>query len=208
MEKEYYLLDGKERTGPFTYRELVEQGLDTDTQLAVGLTGDWQYASELPEFIEYFQSVGIHFPTGDNLAGFGLRAGAFIIDMILLIIPLEFFFIKAGYIVIPSSIENITMPSLQNSLIMQSIFSVVFLLYNTLFEVSSWKGTIGKKICNLIVVDIDGNKLSFLRSLGRNLGALIASNLFYGVSFLSMLFSEHRQCWYDYLSKTYTVKTK
>jgi len=99
------------------------------------------------------------------------------------------------------------MPPMQTLLVMQGTFCVEFLLYNTLFEISSWRGSIGKKICNLIVVDINGDSPGFLRSLARNLGAFIAANLFYGISFLSLFLNEHRQCWYDYIVKTYTVKT-
>ncbi len=94
MDKEYYLLDGDERTGPFTYRELVQKGMDVHTQLSTPLSDKWQYASEMPEFIEYFKSQGIFFPTGDNLANFGIKAGAFIIDFLLLSIPLDILFVK------------------------------------------------------------------------------------------------------------------
>lgn len=207
MEKEYYLLDGDETTGPFTYRQLLQEGLDVHTQLSTSLSNKWQYASEMPEFIDYFKSVGIHFPTGDNLASFGIKAAAFIIDIIILIVPLEFIFIRMGIITVPASIENFTMPSQQNLIMVQASFCITFLLYNSLFEISKWKGSFGKKVCNLIVVDIDGKSPGFLRALGRNLGAFLSFNFLYGVPFLSMLFSEHRQNWYDSLAKTYVIKT-
>lgn len=208
MQKEYYLLDGEERTGPFTYRELVEQGLDTDTQLATDLGGKWQYASELPEFFDYFQSIGIHFPTGDNLASFGQRAGAFIVDYLLLFIPLEIIFYQLGILQIPASADKFEMPSQDVMLQIQLWFSGLFLIYNTLFEMSPWKASIGKKLFSLIVVDVDGNRPGFIRTLVRNTGALASLTLLTGLPFLSMLFMEHRQCWYDYLAKTYTVRTK
>ena len=207
MNKEYYLLDGDERTGPFSYRELVQQGMDVNTQLSTPFDEKWQYASEIPDFFDYFKSIGIHFPTGDNLAGFWIRAGAMIIDLFILIVPLEFIFIKAGMLVVPDSIEHLTMPSQTDALIMQASFLLTFLLYNSLAEISTWKGSIGKKVCNLMVVDINGTSAGFLRVFGRNLGAFLSLNFLYGIPFLSMLFNEYRQNWYDSLAKTYVVKT-
>ncbi len=57
-----------------------KQGMDVNTQLSTPLNDKWQYASEMPEFIEYFKSIGIQFPfIGDNLANFEWLL-AFIID--------------------------------------------------------------------------------------------------------------------------------
>ena len=208
MEKEYYLLDGEEKTGPFTYRELVENGLKTDTQLSSAFSDKWQYASEMPEFIDYFKSTGIYFPTGDNLAGFGVRAGAFIVDYLILFIPIEIIFFKLGIIKIPSQADGFTMPSQDVMLQLQAWFAGVFLIYRTVCEISPLKGSIGKKAFNLVVVNVDGESPSFLQTLGRNMGSLLSFTLLYGLPYLSMLFSEHRQTWYDYVAKTYTVKTK
>jgi uncharacterized RDD family membrane protein YckC len=207
MEKEYYLLDGDERTGPFTYRELVQKGMDVHTQLSTPLNEKWQYASEMPEFIEYFKSEGIHFPTGDNLANFGIKAGAFIIDFMLLSIPLNILFVKMGWLHLPQSGELFDMPPQSEMLKLQLWFSSLFLIYNTALEISPLKGSLGKKICRLIVVDIDGQKLSFIQALMRNLGVVLSVTLFSGLPFLTMLFNEHRQNWYDSLAKTYVVKT-
>jgi uncharacterized RDD family membrane protein YckC len=207
MEKEYYLLDGDERTGPFTYSELVENGLDVNTQLSTPFSDKWKYASEMPEFIDYFKVKGIHFPTGDNLAHFGIKAAAFIVDYLILFIPLEIIFINMGIITLPSSGDGFSLPSQAAIFQLQAWFSGLFLIYHTLLEISPWKGSIGKKIFSLVVVDVDGNHPTFLQTLGRNMGALLSLTLLYGLPFLSMLFNEHRQNWYDGLTKTYVVKT-
>ncbi|MGY3213411.1 RDD family protein [Mucilaginibacter sp. HD30] len=207
MEKEYYLQDGDERTGPFTYRELVQKGMDVHTQLSTPLNDKWQLASEMPEFIEYFKSRGIHFPTGDNLANFGIKAGAFVIDFLLISIPLDILFVKMGWITIPKNAAMFEMPPQAEMLQLQLYFSVVFLIYNTVLELSDFKGSVGKKICSLVVVNINGEKLSFIQALGRNLGALLSLIVLSGLPFLTMLFNEHRQNWYDSLAKTYIVKT-
>ncbi len=203
MEKEYYLLNGDKKTGPFTYRELVNIGIDANTQLSTLLNDKWQYASEMPEFIGYFKSIGIHFPTGDNLANFGIRVVAFIIDYFPLYIFLEFVALKLGWISIPPDFK-LGEPFPESLLMFNLWFSALFLVYRSLIEASSIKATIGKKICKLVVVDINGNAPSLLSSFGRNLGVVLSIVLW--IPFLTMLFSEHHQNWYDSLAKTYVVK--
>lgn len=204
MEKEYYLLDGDERTGPFTYHELVQNGLDVNARLSTAFSDKWQYASEMAEFIEYFKRKGIHFPTGDNLANFGIRAVAFIIDYFPPYIVAEFVALKTGWIQLPPdfTFSQPVPPSLMQFYLG---FTAVFLLYRAIMEATPLKGSFGKKICKLVVVDVDGNAPSILSSLGRNLGVALSIALW--VPFLTMLFNEYRQNWYDSLAKTYVVKT-
>ncbi|MFD0748619.1 RDD family protein [Mucilaginibacter calamicampi] len=204
MEKEYYLLDGYEKTGPFTYHELVQNGLDVNTQLSTSMNDKLQFASEMPEFYDYFQSKGIYFPTGDNLANFGTRAVAFIIDYFPLYIVLELVAVNTGFIKLPTDL-TLNKPFPQSIILFNLGFSVLFLLYRAIIESSPIKATIGKKICKLVVVDINGSAPSILQSLGRNLGVVMSIMLW--VPFLTMLFNEHRQNWYDSLAKTYVVKT-
>ena len=206
MHKEYYILDNNEKTGPFTYSDITAKSISPETRVAAD-GGQFLYASELPDFIDYFAPKGIYFPTGDNLAGFGIKAAALIIDIIILIVPLEYAFIKTGMIIVPESIEKFVMPPSETLLLIQGLFCLSFVVYNTLLEMSKWKGSIGKKICSLAVVDVDGKSPGLLRSLGRNFGAFVSFNFLYGLPFLSMLFNEHKQTWYDSLAKTYVIKT-
>ncbi len=204
MEKEYYLLDGDERTGPFTYRELVQKGMDEHTQLSTLLNDKWLYASEMPEFIDYFKSKGVYFPTGDNLANFGMRTLAFIIDYFPLYILFEIIALKSGWITIPADF-TLGQPLPPSLMMLYLWFNAFFLIYRSAMEASPMKATLGKRICKLVVVDINGNAPSILSSLGRNLGVIMSIILW--VPFLTMLFNEHRQNWYDSLAKTYVVKT-
>ena len=204
MEKEYYLLDGDERTGPFTYRELVQKGMDEHTQLSTLLNDKWLYASEMPEFIDYFKSKGVYFPTGDNLANFGIRTLAFIIDYFPLYILFEIIALKSGWITIPADF-TLGQPLPPSLMMLYLWFTAFFLIYRSAIEASPMKATLGKRICKLVVVDINGNAPSLLSSLGRNLGVIMSIILW--VPFLTMLFNEHRQNWYDSLAKTYVVKT-
>ena len=204
MEKEYYLLDGLDMTGPFTYAELVQNGLDVHSQLSNSINGNLKFASEMPEFIEYFKTKAIYFPTGDNLANFGVRSVAFIVDYFPLYIVLELVAVKIGWITLPIDF-TLDKPFPPSILYFNLGFSALFLIYRAIMEASPMKATIGKRICSLVVVDINGGAPSLLSSLGRNLGVVMSIMLW--VPFLTMLFNEHKQNWYDSLAKTYVVKT-
>ena len=42
-------------------------------------------------------------------------------------------------------------------------------LYYAYFESSEWQGTVGKKVMNLVVTDLEGNRIAFGRASGRYL---------------------------------------
>lgn len=52
--------------------------------------------------------------------------------------------------------------------------AVVILLYHSLMESSPWQGSLGKKICGVVVTDLAGKRVSFGRALKRNAAKAIA----------------------------------
>ncbi|MEO8887565.1 MAG: RDD family protein [Mucilaginibacter sp.] len=205
MNNQYYILENEIQSGPFTFDELVEKDIDIHTKVLTP-TNEWQYASELPEFYEYFESKGVYFPTQDNLATAGWRILAFFIDYILLVILIEVAAVESGMLVLPTVTSGrFVMPPSNTVMMIQAVFYVTYLIYNTLFELTGWQGSIGKKICGLRVVDANGQKIGFIRSAGRNLGSILSLVLL--VPYLSMLFSEYKQQWYDNLANAYIIKT-
>jgi hypothetical protein len=70
MTDSYFVFKNNQEEGPFTLEEVMETGLDVDTMVLSPLADDWQRASDLPEFFEYFEAKGLYFPTEDNLATF------------------------------------------------------------------------------------------------------------------------------------------
>ncbi len=82
-----------------------------------------------------------------------------------------------------------------------------YLLYFVWAESSSWQATIGKKIFGLRVVNLDGERISFWRSLGRNLGMIISSMIL-GIGYLMCLWTEKKQCLHDNLASCLVVDTK
>ena len=205
MNKEYYLIEGEEKKGPYTFYELSQLDIDTYTEIIVGDSDTPQYASELPEFNDYFEQQGIYLPTEDNLASFGKRLSAFLVDYFCWYIIVANVVTRAGIIVLPTT-YNFGSEVPPSMIKLSLILLGSFLIYNTICEATGLKGSLGKKIFKLAVVDIDGQRLSVPRAFLRNLGVVLSITIW--LPFVSIFFSIHRQAWYDNLAKTYVIVTK
>jgi uncharacterized RDD family membrane protein YckC len=86
-----------------------------------------------------------------------------------------------------------------------SFFNIVIFLmiwsYFAFQESSSRKGTVGKQAMNLIVTDLDGNKISFMQATKRFLGKFLAAIPFF-TGFLMMFFTKKKQALHDIIAKT------
>ena len=209
MNGDYFILDADgEQTGPYTFKELVDAGLEIHSRILSPTTNTWEDACDLPEFYAYFESVGIYLPTGDNLASFGWRLAAFIIDYFVAVILMNIILpvLASGGITFKmQNTEDVMHMAPSEILLLQLIISSTMIIYNALCEASSMKGSLGKKICKLVVVDVDGVGQNLLNSLLRSVGKAISIFLFF-TGFISILFTEHKQAVHDMLAKTYVVK--
>jgi uncharacterized RDD family membrane protein YckC len=208
MSGDYYILEDGEQTGPFSFDELTDMGLEIHTRVLSPLAEGWLDACDLPEFYPYFEANGIYFPTGDNLASFWWRMLAFLIDYVIVSILLTILFVLAvqfGLTIKVPTIDDLLKESFVERLRLMLVIYLALIIYNSAGEASAWEGSIGKKICGLVVVDVDGQGLSYPRALLRSFGKAI-SLFINGLGFLSVFWSEHRQALHDYIAKTYVVK--
>ncbi len=214
MDNKYYILEDGEQTGPYTFDELTEMELNIHTRVLSPLTGIWEDACDLPELYPYFESQGIYLPTGDNLASFGWRLLAYIIDYVVLSFLIEYVFIllaSQGINVQLQAISNIdalmklSPDEMKGLQVIVLVVLAVNVIYNSICEASPMRGSFGKRLCKLVVVDIDGVRLSYLNALLRSIGK--ALSIFFGyLGFISILFTEHKQAVHDLIAKTYVVK--
>ncbi|ASU36350.1 RDD family protein [Mucilaginibacter xinganensis] len=205
---DYYILIDGEQSGPFSYQELTKMNIDVHTRVRSSIADTWQDACDLPEFYPYFESIGIYLPTGDNLASFGWRLLAYVIDYVILSFLMNLvlrMLAVNGFVFNLKSYNDLLKMPVTDILLLQLITSITLVLYNSICEASPMKGSLGKKLCRLVVVDIDGAGLSYLNALLRSVGKAISIFLFYS-GFLSIFFTEHRQALHDLLAKTYVVK--
>ncbi len=87
------------------------------------------------------------------------------------------------------------------------LLGVAQFLYFPLFESSSRQGTYGKSLMGLKVTDISGNRISFLRALGRNLAKII-SGMILMIGYLMAGFTSKKQGLHDMIAGTLIIKEK
>jgi uncharacterized RDD family membrane protein YckC len=209
MTDNYYILQEGEKTGPFTYNELIDKGLDINTRIASDTGSSWQNASDLPEFYDYFEAKGHYFPTEENLATFWWRLVAYLLDMVALYVILSLIMVLIAMFFpteqIKTYLENFDTRIPMNQLKLNLIGFSVSVIYNTLFEATPMRGSIGKKLCKMAVVDADGKGLSLGKAFIRNLSKFI-SGAALCIGYLNILWDEHRQGWHDQIARTYVIR--
>ena len=200
MPQTYYILQNEEQNGPFTFDEIIETGPDVHTRILSPLAGTWEDACDLAEFSSYFRIKHFYFPTEANLATFGWRLLAYLVDFVILVVAMVAvinIFADNG---VKFNIDNYT-----DVIKLQLIFFGALLFYNAISEASPLMGSPGKKACGMVVVDIDGRRINFLNALVRSAGKAMSIFLMY-TGFFSILFSEYKQALHDFLAKTYVVR--
>lgn len=89
-------------------------------------------------------------------------------------------------------------------LVMLSPFSIVYpLVFIKLFG-----ATIGKIICGLEIVRVDGHSLSWKRIFFRQTIGYAFSSLFFGLGYLAMFKNEKRQTWHDQVVSTVVLEKR
>jgi len=226
MSEQYFILDKGQKLGPFTYEELTDRPLEPDDMVLSPEETDFKPAHSLAGFDDYFKSEGIYYPTPENTRGYRLRLPAFILDLIPVFfgtsIFLSIFF--QNYL---QSLETIDpMIAVHDKLKAQEfyahhypeiflvVFSFIFIMfvYHTLCETTRMRGSVGKYIFGLAVVDDLGYSLTFGQAAGRNLGKLTYELLFILINIpaclllLSIPFTAMHQALHDRMAGCFVVK--
>lgn len=131
-------------------------------------------------------------------AGFWRRAGAFLIDAILLWLVITF----ASWLLGLQPLSNDR--ALSKMLEHQILNLVVNWLYFTFMESSEKQATLGKIALGIKVVDVEGYRISFGRANGRYF-AKILSGLLLCIGYLMVAFTERRQGLHDKIAGTLVV---
>ncbi len=143
-------------------------------------------------------------------AGFWFRAVAYFLDTATL------GFVLGGIVLRPILLKNHVGPSVQDAWKFYSgdspqatalllLIQLVSWLYFAAFESSPWQATPGKKVLGLLVTDLEGRRLSFIRASGRYFGKIISSLLF-GIGFFMAGFTEKKQALHDMLAGCLVLK--
>lgn len=82
---------------------------------------------------------------------------------------------------------------------------VVTVAYYAGLQSSKMQATLGKKMLGLKVTDLNGNRISFWRALGRYLAMSFLSGIFL-IGFIIAAFTEKKQSLHDLIASTVVVK--
>ena len=131
--------------------------------------------------------------------GFWVRVVAYIIDIVLL-------GLAGGVIsVVFGGASDLSDPASAPSLLLNLISLVLGVAYFAGLESSQWQATVGKKAMGLVVTDTNGNRISFLRALGRYFSKIL-SGLILGIGYIMVAFTERKQGLHDMIASTLVVK--
>jgi uncharacterized RDD family membrane protein YckC len=154
---------------------------------------------------------------GVAYAGFWMRAGAAIIDDLILGIPFGIIFAAtiAGMIPAFAQMGQTPNPMLFVGVLLPRIFFALILylvaswLYRALMESSAWQATLGKKALGLYVTDLNGRPATFGRTTarffgGRGIGLFVG--LYLLVDCILAGFTEKKQALHDIIAGTLVMR--
>lgn len=135
-------------------------------------------------------------------AGFWLRFAAYFIDAIIVWIVLTIFFISFGtgtmFLQDPENLGAAFWGPV-------GLLYIAIFLYFPLMESSKWQATLGKRAVGIIVTDLNGNRISFLKALGRTLGKILSGIIVY-IGFIMIAVTNKKQGLHDILANALVVR--
>jgi uncharacterized RDD family membrane protein YckC len=146
-------------------------------------------------------------------AGFWRRFVAYIIDRIIIGIPASILILA---MVVPSivalcnrnwNVEDVPVAIvtfIMGWIWLAMLIVIVHVLYFTWFESSRFQATPGKMVLGIIVTDMHGQRISFLRALGRNAGKIL-SHLILNIGFILAGVTAKKQALHDMLADCLVV---
>ena len=75
------------------------------------------------------------------------------------------------------------------------------------FESSALQATPGKLLLGIKVTDLEGNRIGFWHSIGRNVSRVFSALPIY-IGYLAVVFSKRKQAFHDMIARTLVVKSK
>jgi len=157
-------------------------------------------------------------PVTRAYAGFWLRFVAHIVDSLLLGVVVMAIIIPLGVL---SGVTGFVRAMRPNeppdpAVIMAFVSSMALLaglsilgswLYNAYFESSDWQGTLGKKALNLIVTDLNGNRVTFGRASGRFFAKIISGLIPLGIGYILAGVTEKKQALHDMIASCLVLRS-
>lgn len=186
--------------GPYTLAELKQFQILPGTFIRKPGMDDYKEAHEIEE-IRQLMGFAVPKNTPQYFASFDQRLMAWAIDVFLIavvyavLIFLSFLFVQEQAVRVVLLVGIAVMVPLTK------------LIYNIIADPSKTQGTIGKKLMDIKVTDLNGERISFEISLARNM-AKIVSTLTLGGGYVYSFFNKKQQCLHDVMAGTLVIKDR
>lgn len=210
--KQWYYVKNNEKNGPISEEELIQnlnKGIiDSDTLVWSSGMPDWQKIKAVPTLNTHNtppilkDKVNTAFSSESTreaiYAGFWLRTGAMLIDIIVMFLALFFFgifFFLMSSTSDPDEVEGWS----------TIIAFIGGWLYYAIWESSEYQATLGKLALGLKVTDESGNKIDFGKATGRYFGKIVSGLILY-IGYLMAAFTKKKQALHDMMAGCLVVK--
>jgi len=193
------VINGKPE-GPYEFEQLRTLAIKPGTFVRKPGMDDYKEAHEFEELRELF---GFHHQqtAPQYFASFDQRLLASLID---------YFFLTIGYVVMMLIVFIFVEEKMQRVMVgltLLPIIPIAKFLYSSIAEASVAQATIGKRLLDIKVTDMMGNRINFGVSFGRNLAkAISVAPLFFG--YLYSFLNKKQQCWHDLIADTLVIKQR
>ena len=163
----------------------------------------WVCAQCKPVFIQKIKE-GVTFSQMDY-AGFWIRLGAYIIDLIITgVVNTILNITLTTFGMLKASAVNDFSGFIKYYLVAVFINTVINCTYEVFF-IGKWGATIGKMACGLKVVTADGDKITYLRSFARYWGKVLSAFTIY-IGFIIAAFDGEKRALHDMICSTRVIR--
>jgi uncharacterized RDD family membrane protein YckC len=197
---EYTIVVNGKPAGPYAISELLSLNIKPDTFIRKPGMDDYK---EAHEFAELRELLGFRFQqtAPQYFAAFDQR---------LLASAIDYFLIMIGYVLVILVLYifiDQKMFRIGSALLLLALVPVVKLIYGSIAEASIKQATIGKRLLDIKVTDMLGNRIGLGTSFGRNMAKIVSTlPLFFG--YLYSFLNKKNQCFHDLLANTLVTKQR
>jgi uncharacterized RDD family membrane protein YckC len=197
---EYTVVVNGKPEGPYGLEELKGLGIKPGTFVRKPGMDDYK---EAHEFAELRELMGFRFQqtAPQYFASFDQRLMASVIDYFLLMIGYVVV-VLILYIFIDTKVFRIG-----TALALLALVPLAKLIYSSFAEASDKQATIGKRLMDIKVTDMIGNRIELSVSFGRNIAKIFSVlPLFFG--YLYSFLNKKQQCLHDVILGTLVIKQR
>ncbi len=199
MQEYTVVINGKPQ-GPYSLDQLTDLKINPGTFIRTPGMDDYKEAHEFQEIrkllgIRYQQTAPQYF------ASFDQRLMASVID---------YFFLMIGYVILvlfAYLFIDDKMFKISTALVLLALVPIAKLIYSSIAEASVKQATIGKRLMDITVTDMIGNRIEMSTSFARNF-AKILSVLPFFIGYFYCFLNKKQQCLHDVIVETLVVKQR